>query len=242
MARSTGTAPKGGYNSICFDYFGPMTAGATVTGYDDPSAGTGWIALNHTTHSILHDKVEEYTAAAGVTIDTSAGIGTQIKDGGVRLQNNVSLKARNAANSGDVGLIYLDASNVGQLDTTAFAKRSYAATVTAGCTCSGSMTISAVSVTSANYLFLGPLVIYELNINFTLGGTPSTTVNVPLPVAAASATSWNVVSITQPVLSSQRIGLAYANGSNLEVIQDDQASNWGVGASQTIQGHVIYWR
>lgn len=188
------------------------------------------------------DFINEETAGQGVAVDqSSGGRGTLLKDGGVGLENGAWLYARNQANSAEVNLIRLNSSNVGELDTTAFAARSNSAAVVAGCTCSGAMTISSVVVTTARYLFLGPLVFYELNVAFTLGGTPSTTVKIPLPVAS-SGNAWNVLAIANPTIGTYRLGLGYANGSNLEIIQGDQAANWAVGAGQTVQGHAWYWR
>lgn len=75
MPRSTGVAPKGGYNFVLADYKGPQTAGASVITSDDPLGGTNWMAENHTSHALEIDNIDEFTAAAGVNID-----GLLIKD------------------------------------------------------------------------------------------------------------------------------------------------------------------
>jgi len=99
-------APKGGRNHIQALYLSPITDDATIAFLTKGTSGTEWGGLDNTNKQILTDKIAEYTAAAGVTIDSLL-----IKDGGLRTPNNTSLKSRNAANSADLDMIYIDGSN-----------------------------------------------------------------------------------------------------------------------------------
>lgn len=104
MAASTPIAPKSGRNHVQFDYLSPITNEAEIVIQTKGVSGVeiGAIDCDPATPGLKFDRISEWTAAAGVTIDS-----VLLKDGGARLLNNVSLKARNAANSADLDLAYL---------------------------------------------------------------------------------------------------------------------------------------
>lgn len=106
MAASTPIAPKSGRNHVQFEYLSPITNDGRIAFLTKGVSGVEWAAIDNTAKQLEIDKIAEYTAAAGVTIDS-----LRVKDGGARLLNNVSLSARNAADSADLDLVYLDASN-----------------------------------------------------------------------------------------------------------------------------------
>lgn len=237
MARSTGIQPKSGYNFVLFDYMGPQTVGATQQISDSPLGGTTWMSINHTSKVVSLDTISEYTAGSGTTVNS-----VRMKSGAVRLTTNTALQSRNAANSGDVSLISLDATDQGQLGSTAFKAIDYSASVAAAMSCSGAMTIGTISISAARYMALGALVFFEFNISFTLAGTPSNEIRLTLPIAGSGMDCWAPIAINSDVLSSLRIGLALVSTTTLKCYQPDQASNWALGAGQTLQGQLWYWR
>lgn len=107
MAPTNFIAPRGGYNFGGLDYIGPITNLAEVVGYDrNDGSKTAWWSIHNTGRYFKLDTINEYTSAAGVTIDS-----VLIKDGGLRITNATWISARNAANSGNLLLVAADASD-----------------------------------------------------------------------------------------------------------------------------------
>lgn len=234
MPPSTGIQPKSGYNFVLFDYLGPQTNLAVVDVYDKPSGGAVWAQIDHNTKALKYDLHQEYTSAAGVTIDTSGGIGVRVKDGGVRLQNNVALSARNAANTADVNLISLDGSNLGTLDSTAFAWRDWSGSV--AYSCNGSMTITGTSTQWFRYKDLGNMVFLDFGFVGTLGGTASDEVRATLPIASVT-TGWTPCYANPS--PTMRIGMASVQSGSLLRIFQPTLGNWTLGAIEC-RGQIFY--
>lgn len=105
--------PSGSYNNVGTSYLSPLTVNGNIDFCREPAASTVLFRLNGTSQSLDVDTINELTAAAGVTLDS-----VLLKDGGVRLANNVTLKARNQANSADVDILKLNTSNELELSGT----------------------------------------------------------------------------------------------------------------------------
>jgi hypothetical protein len=73
-------------------------------------------------------------------------------------------------------------------------------------TASGTMTITALTITDAQYLRLGPFVFFKIYASYTLGGTASTMLTFALPVNAAGQTSTCVCSIYDPTAATWSAG------------------------------------
>lgn len=110
-----------------------------------------------------------------------------------------------------------------------------------GLTASGSMTVSSISVSYAKYAIIAPqLVFMTLHVSFTLGGTPSTAVNVPLPVAGAALTNGQVAySYISDGGVTGGISLIGSGGSVAQVFRENQG-NWSTGASRVIYLSMTY--
>ena len=103
--------PSGSYNNTGTDYISPKTPGGNIAVAASVDGSNVYAEFDSTNHAIKIDKINEETAAAGITVDS-----VLLKDGGVRLANAVYLTARNAANSADVNILRLNASNVMELN------------------------------------------------------------------------------------------------------------------------------
>lgn len=118
MASPTNATQPIGRNFIATDFLSPKSDTSPVTEIiivDDPDyngsgTGTAYASLDGENAALKIDIINEYTSAAGVTIDS-----VLIKDGGARLSNNTYLTWRNAANSADVDAIKINASDVLEL-------------------------------------------------------------------------------------------------------------------------------
>ena len=106
MPAANPIVPKGGRNHIQTLYISPITDNAPIGFLTKGTSGTEFGAIDNTAGAFNLDKINEYTSAAGVTVESF-----KIKDGGARLLNNVSLSARNAADSADLDLLFLSAAN-----------------------------------------------------------------------------------------------------------------------------------
>lgn len=106
MPAANPIVPKGGRNHIQTLYISPITDNAPIAFLTKGTSGTEFGTIDNTIGAFNLDKINEYTAAAGVTIDS-----LRIKDGGARLSNAVALSARNSANAADIDLITLDAAD-----------------------------------------------------------------------------------------------------------------------------------
>lgn len=108
-APTNSTYPQG-RNFVAIDYLGPLDATdiaiVSDADYDGGGTGTHYATLDGVNFALKIDKINEFTAAAGVTIDS-----VLVKDGGVRAANNVAFKHRNAADSADIDTIKLNASD-----------------------------------------------------------------------------------------------------------------------------------
>lgn len=105
-AASVQTRAAGGYNNYGVDYLSPKTAAQTIQITASADGSDPYIGFDGANEKLLIDVVGEFTAAAGVTIDS-----VLLKDGGARLLNNVNLSARNNANSADLNLLKLSTSD-----------------------------------------------------------------------------------------------------------------------------------
>lgn len=106
MTASNQLAPTGSINNIGVDYITPKTVAGEITIAAVKDGSSAYASFDGANAKIKTNTIGEYTAASGVTIDS-----TLIKDGGVRLLNNIFLTARNATNTADVDLLKLDGSN-----------------------------------------------------------------------------------------------------------------------------------
>ena len=90
---------------------------------------------------------------------------------------------------------------------------------------SGSMTVSAVTVDSAQYIRLGPLVHFFFKANFNLGGTSSTTLYISLPVPAASLTDYMLVvaRLTFPNVVGNEVASGEVGGGVISITRSGYA-------------------
>jgi len=103
-------------------------------------------------------------------------------------------------------------------------------------TASGSMTVASEAIDHARYVQLGKLIIFTIEANFTLGGTPSTDVNFTLPVTAASRQMNMSASVIDGGIS---IGGFAFTGSGLgftaAVVRRYDTANWSTGTLRYIR-------
>jgi len=101
--------------------------------------------------------------------------------------------------------------------------------------CSGSMTISSVSVTNAYYSKDGPWVEYYINVSFTLGGTASTQVKFTLPINAySSSEAYAGRDAGAYVDSASGICLGWNDSATTMNVRKADNSTWALGASRQI--------
>lgn len=95
---------------------------------------------------------------------------------------------------------------------------------------SGSMTVSGVSVSFAEYIRVGPLIHFELSVNFTPGGTAANTIMLSLPVTpTGSDTRACAASVANGSLYSA-VGFVNPSGGNVQV-QLPAGANFALTAS-----------
>jgi len=80
MSSTSRIIPNGGYDHIAVNFVSHYTAGQTLYIRTAATSGTNYLGFNPVTAAIETDKVNEITAAAGVTVD-----GVLLKDGGATL-------------------------------------------------------------------------------------------------------------------------------------------------------------
>ncbi len=80
MSSTSRIIPNGGYDHIAVNFMSHYTAGQTLYIRTAATSGTNYLGFNPVTAAIETDKVNEITAAAGVTIDS-----VLLKDGGATL-------------------------------------------------------------------------------------------------------------------------------------------------------------
>jgi hypothetical protein len=80
MSQTVRIIPTGGYDHVGINYLSSYTAAQRIIVRTAASGGTDYAAFNPSTLAIETDKVNEFTAAAGVTIDS-----VLLKDGGATL-------------------------------------------------------------------------------------------------------------------------------------------------------------
>jgi len=113
VAASNQIVPSGGKNHVGYEYLSPQGAATVVRILDQSVGGTEWARIDCGNQVFKVDTVGEFTSAAGVTID-----GVLLKDNYTRLPNNTYYRARNAANSADINLAKINASNRIEFGTT----------------------------------------------------------------------------------------------------------------------------
>lgn len=106
MSASNQLRPSGAFNNIGVDYVTPKTVGGVITFAAVKDGTNPYAAFDGANLQAKFDKIAEFTAGTGVTLDS-----VLLKDGGVRLLNNIALSARNAAGLADVDILKLNASN-----------------------------------------------------------------------------------------------------------------------------------
>lgn len=80
MSDSVRILPNGGYDHVGINYVSSYTAAQKIIIRTAATSGTNYAAFNPTTLAIETDKVNEFTSAAGVTVDS-----VLLKDGGATL-------------------------------------------------------------------------------------------------------------------------------------------------------------
>jgi len=139
-----------------------------------------------------------------------------------------------------IGLGKLYVSVTGNFSATNYA--AIASTWTPSWTCSGSMTISSVSLSYARYWRVGPVVHCQVRATFTLGGTASSDIYFTLPVTAQSTVAAG--GFVGPAylygLYSDAAGLVMYYDSSNAVIVNGGLAAMTTGASKTVMVEFSY--
>jgi hypothetical protein len=235
MPPSSFIAPLGGYNAGSIDYLAPQAALGPITGYDkNDGTGTAWWKIdNSATRAFCFDKLLEYTAAAGVTIDS-----VLLKDGGVRLLNNLMLQARNAANSADIDLLKLNASNQLQFGTTfdvfrtTFTPNSYSSNI-------GSW--STVALNPSFYIPIGKLLLFSFTALGTIAGSP-TELYATMPAGVTAAIDKQALMCSVYDSGVQKAGSAVISTSGNSIVirkWDNTAFANAAASGASVAGFII---
>lgn len=95
-----------------------------------------------------------------------------------------------------------------------------------------SMTISAVSVVSAQYAAFGQVIFFSAEVTFTTGGVADSEVNLTLPLKTANAVSSGGF-VIDGANEISGIAISTADSVTLKVKRYDSA-NWSLGANRKI--------
>jgi hypothetical protein len=106
-------------------------------------------------------------------------------------------------------------------------------------TASGSMTVSGLTVNQASYQKLGRVVLFALNLTFTLGGTASGYINVTPPVGANFANNVPFAAVAIPAGGSYENVIAVIGSGNFSVFQTG-ISAWPLGSTTILVSGAYY--
>lgn len=101
-------------------------------------------------------------------------------------------------------------------------------------TCTGSMSITGTSISSAKYIQIGKLVWFKLSFAGTLGGTPSAIVHATLPVTAATTVveQFAIQAIDGDAsVPTAPLAQIYDTTSKIGIYKAHAGGNWTAGAS-----------
>lgn len=228
MPATNPLTPKSSYNNVKIEYLTPQTSKNiyVADNANYPSSGSSYFTFDGTNRQILVDKIYNYTAAAGVRIES-----VLLNDGSVRLENNCVLKGVNAAGSSEIDIVKINASNKLEFNSSLDVNwETYTPTVTP----SGSMTFSGTytwGTSGTNWLFwrIGDLVLFKGIARGTIGGSVSTYFDCTLPVTAGDADQYFDVMTFEN--GSPTPGYAYLTSTtNLRVFKAG-ATAWVAGAN-----------
>jgi hypothetical protein len=105
-----------------------------------------------------------------------------------------------------------------------------------GITCDAGMVVSAVTITTAEYLAIGSLVLFNLNCSFTLSGTAALRVFITLPTLPVNSSSG--FSIAPGSTSTNQSLIGRSDSANYSLFRPSPSANWTLGAQGFIcAGH-----
>ena len=241
---------------ICNTNADGPTAVERISFVDGSDIAEGLIFYNHTTHKLrLRSQPEasatDYcvigigpddiaivnSAGGSITLNADTSITlyadtsiTLSADGTVQITSDES----NVGIWSQTGYVSLDAETYLEIKTGTATGRfgqswtTWTPTVTA----SGAMTVSALVVTAANYMQIGKLIHFFINISFTLGGTASTQVFFTFPVTAAEAAQQTACYAYDT--AAPYFGLQYAFSTTVAGVYKSAFGNWVLGAGRAI--------
>jgi hypothetical protein len=209
--------------------------GTSSDGSDNQSLSIGSASAIGTTRSAVMVLYGNEHAQAGQSVLLSGGnglctIGTS-GTGNLEFYGNNSTKA-SMTSAGVFNMtaltatrgIYTDGSK--NLVSTA-TLQTWSPTVAA----SGSMTVSSLTIDNADFWYQGPYIYFRFSAHFTLGGTASTEILIPAPVAGVA----DDTDSTWPAVATDN-GTAVADprwnydGTNIRIFKPGVANNWTLNA------------
>lgn len=165
--------------------------------------------------------VPNFTNTSAATVNIS-GIGAvSLK----RFDNSTNIYSGEVVSGYPISIQYNSTGPTFRLLTVTPVAQTFSPTITA----SGSMTISAQSITKARYTIQGPLVRLYLEFSVTTAGTASTDIICPLPIAQAqalTAMAYVVDGAGQPAE-----GFCAITGGNA-IFRKKDATNFGLGSGR----------
>jgi hypothetical protein len=172
----------------------------------------------------------------GVQISTNAIATDAVTSAKIRLTNNSSLRARNAANNADVNILKLNASDQIEFGTNDLSWGTWSPTVSGN----GTISISNTVANLAQYVRIGDLVIAQFDITFDISGAGNNLgITTPVTVLTtgqlpAFATSYSAGSSgTQSVQ-----GQVNSSVNSLQVLT--VSGNFPAETSNVVRGTVMY--
>jgi hypothetical protein len=94
------------------------------------------------------------------------------------------------------------------------------------------MTVSAVTITTAEYVILGPLVHFNLSVSLTLGGTAALSVFVTLPTLPVNSSTAFAISPRSVSVNQNMVGRS--DSVNYSLFRPSPSTNWTLGAQSFI--------
>ena len=181
--------------------------------------------------AIKVDTISEKTASAEITISDKL-----LLQDSPRLNNNLFLIARNAANSANVNLLKLNASDIIEIGDN-LSWQTWVPTYTQPST----MTFTSVTTVAAKYAKIGKLVFFNIHAAGTTGGTATASIRFSLPITRVASvyTSAAGVTISDGGAIVAAGCVSYASATELDVYRYDGAV-WGLGAKRTFIVNGVY--
>lgn len=94
----------------------------------------------------------------------------------------------------------------------------------------GSMTYTSTTIRQANYIQVGKLVLFEIDVTGTVGGTPHSDLKFTLPVTAAASTGGGGGgNLTDGGVG--RVGYWYPSSTTIVTVNKDSGGNWTAGTA-----------